>query len=87
MCAGVVADGADRGRIGRVEHVEARPAGRDAEHRAQDFGRQARAAHAEQHDVGEAVAFDRAGERSQPSIESAISTGEVSQPRRLAIFC
>ena len=43
----------------------ARPARRDAEDRAQHFGREARSAHAEQHDVGEAVALDAVGERRE----------------------
>ena len=58
--------GAHRGRIGRVEHVQPRPARRDAEDRAQHLRREARSAHAEQHDVGEAVALDAGGERLQP---------------------
>ncbi len=43
--------------------MKARPAWRDAEHRAQHLRREARAAHAEQHDVGEPVAPDGLGER------------------------
>ena len=47
--------GANGRRIGRVEHLKARPARRDAEHRAQHLRREARSPHAEQHDVRESI--------------------------------
>ena len=56
-----------RRRIGRVEHVEPRPAGAHTDDRAQHFGRQARSAHAEQDDVGRSVALHSVRERAQAS--------------------
>ena len=61
--------------------------GRHAEDRAQDFGREARSAHAKQHDIGNAVALHGVSKRVQADDSSAIRAGELSQPRRLAIFC
>jgi hypothetical protein len=54
------------GGIGRVEHLQMQPSGRDAQDRAQHFGREARSAHSEQHGVCEAVAPDAIGERLKP---------------------
>ncbi len=55
-----------RSGIGGIEHVKARPARGDPEHATQGLGGQARTAHAQQHDVGEAVALDAIRELEQP---------------------
>ena len=67
---------ADRGRIGRVEHAEPRPARSRADDRSQDLGRQAGSAHPEQHDVGEAARLTPSANVRRRSSESAI------RPRR-----
>ena len=51
-------DGEDRRRVGRVEHVETQPARRSADHRPQDFGGEARAAHAQENGVSKALVLD-----------------------------
>ena len=80
-------DRADRGRVGRVQHVQPRAVRPMPEGAAQHLGSQRGAAHAEQHHVLEALRratsprerLDRV--RARASMRSAI----VSQPRRLAI--
>ena len=57
---------ADGIRIDRIEHLKPRESRRDAHDTAQDLGRQARAAHAEQHDVGDAARSDRFADGAQP---------------------
>ena len=53
---------ADRGRIRRIEHLEAWPLRRHTDQRAEYLRRETRSAHAEQHDVGEAGGLDAVGE-------------------------
>jgi hypothetical protein len=53
--------------IRRIQHVQSRPAWRNADHGAEHFRREARSTHAQQNDVGEAVAFDAAGQGFEPA--------------------
>jgi hypothetical protein len=55
-------DRGHRTRVRRVEHLERRPPDPDAEHRTDDFGRETRAAHPEQHDVRESAGANAIGE-------------------------
>ena len=59
--------------------------GRDAERGLQHFGREARAAHAEQHDVGDAVRADLGGEALEVGAVLRIASCAWSQPSRFAI--
>jgi hypothetical protein len=56
-----------------------RPAWRHPDDRPEVFGRQARAAHAEQDDISEAVTLDSAGEREQ-SVDRAGHQGRRIEP-------
>ena len=56
----------DLRRIGAVQDVEARPASLPSERFAEHLGAEARAAHPQQHDVGEAALLHVASQRRQP---------------------
>ena len=58
-------EGGDRPRVGGVEDMQVRGAGRKAERPPERVGRQAGAAHARQHHVGEPVGAHLVGERPQ----------------------
>ena len=58
-------DAPDLRRVGRVEYVQAREAGRLREGQRQHFRAQARSAHAEQQNVGESGASDLVGDLVQ----------------------
>ena len=75
-------DGLDLRRIGAVEHVEARPAGLIAEGFAQHFRPQARPAHAQQHDIGEAALLYLRRKALQPADigQFPLDDGEPADP-------
>ena len=75
-------DAPDLRRIGRVEYVQAREAGRLREGQRQHFRTKAGSAHAEQQNVGEAAALDLVRERLQLGCVGKLFVGdaEPSQP-------
>jgi hypothetical protein len=75
-----------RSGIGGIEHVKTRPARGDAEYATKCLGGQTRTAHAEQHDVAEAVALDVIRELEQPRDRVGHHGGDVIHPSRFAIF-
>ena len=83
--SGGVAARADGCRVGRVEHVKTRPARSHADDRAHHLGREARSAHPEQDDVGEAGGLDAVRERpagDRSSRPSAAATSSTRAGRR-----
>ena len=75
-------DRRDLQRLGRVEHVQAQSALALPVGEPEDLGREARAAHAEQHRVGQPVGPHSATNASSASASSSILSAIVSQPRR-----
>ena len=76
-------------RVGRVEHPEARPSGRDAQNLVHHLRRKARSAHPQQHNIGEALSAHAFREAAQ-AIDlrrHEIEHAEPSEPLGDLLLC